>query len=171
MQRAAIRFNGAENFVSWTRFDEYGFANYLRSEVGGGVAQINPGNYPNSNYWLRMDRVNGTNFFFYEKATKAAAWQLVSFPSPVNGTKLVRADLAGQPLQVGIIHATFNGQLGVQFTDFSLSVSNSRRWPPLTAVRLDPGDKCLTTAWMSPGNRAPAVLAAWWWSGRERTTW
>ena len=118
-------FNGSENFVSWTRFDEYNFANYLRSEVNGGVAQINPGDYPNTNYWLRIDRVSGTNFFFYQKATKAAAWQQKSFPSPVSGTKLMRADLAGQPLQVGIIHATFSGQLGVQFTDFSLSVSNT----------------------------------------------
>ena len=118
-------FNGSENFVSWTRFDEYGFANYLRSEVNGGVAQINPGDYPNANYWLRMDRVNGTNFYFYQKATKTAAWQLETFPAPASGTKLVRADLAGQPLQVGIIHATFSGQLGVQFTDFSLSVSNA----------------------------------------------
>ena len=118
-------FKGSENFVSWTRFDEYGFANYLRSEVNGGVAQINPGDYPNANYWLRMDRVNGTNFYFYQKATKTAAWQLETFPAPASGTKLVRADLAGQPLQVGIIHATFSGQLGVQFTDFSLSVSNA----------------------------------------------
>src|SRR6266516_2407533 len=27
---------GKENYVSWTRFDEYGDANYLRSEVNGG---------------------------------------------------------------------------------------------------------------------------------------
>jgi hypothetical protein len=26
-------FNGSENFVSWTRFDEYGFANYLRNNI------------------------------------------------------------------------------------------------------------------------------------------
>ncbi len=84
-----------------------------------------PAIIPTANYWLRMDRVNGTNFYFYQKATKTAAWQLETFPAPASGTKLVRADLAGQPLQVGIIHATFSGQLGVQFTDFSLSVSNA----------------------------------------------
>ncbi len=49
-------FGGSEDFVSWTRFDEYSFANYLRNEVNGGVTQINPGGYPNSAYWLRMDR-------------------------------------------------------------------------------------------------------------------
>ena len=79
--------NAAENFVSWTRFDEYGFANYLRSEVNGGVAQINPGDYPNTNYWLRMDRVGGTSFLFYEKSTKAEGWQSLSFPSPANGNR------------------------------------------------------------------------------------
>ena len=84
-------FNGAENFISWTRFDEYGFANYLRNEVNGGVTQINPGDSPNTNYWLRMDRVGGTNFFFYQRATKTAAWSPETFPAPVNGgTKLVQ---------------------------------------------------------------------------------
>src|ERR1019366_447799 len=40
--------SGKENFVSWTRFDEFNFPNYLRSEVNGGVSQINPQGYPNS---------------------------------------------------------------------------------------------------------------------------
>ena len=70
-------YAGSENFVSWTRFDEFSFANYLRSEVNGGVAQINPGDYPNTNYWVRIDRVRGTNFLFYQKATKAGAWVAV----------------------------------------------------------------------------------------------
>jgi len=144
-------FNGSENFVSWTRFDQYNFANYLRSEVNGGVNQINPGNYPNTNYWVRIDRVSGTNFLFYEKATKAGAWQLRTFPSPVNGTVLKRPDLAGVPLQVGIIHATFSGQLGVQFTDFSLSVSNSST----VAAPLPPSGLTLTT------NAGNALEASW----------
>ena len=117
-------YGGSENYVSWARFDEFGFPNYLRSEVNGGVAQINPGNSPNANYWLRLDRVQGTNFYFYEKASAGSSWQLRSFPAPVNGTVLRRPDLSGRALQIGIMHATFNGQLGVQFTDFSLSISN-----------------------------------------------
>jgi len=116
-------FGGTENFVSWTRFDQFSFANYLRNEVNGAVDQINPGDYPNSDYWLRMDRV-GNSFRFYQKATAGAAWSAVSFPAPVSGESLNRPDLAGQPLQVGIIHATFAGELGVQFTDFSLTISN-----------------------------------------------
>lgn len=158
-------FNGAENFVSWTRFDEYGFANYLRSEIDGGVDQINPGDYPNTNYWLRIDRVNGTNFYFYQKATKTAAWEQESFPSPVSGTKLERADLAGQPLQVGVIHATFSGQLGVQFTDFSLSVSNVNAVtapPPPSALTVTTnGDNGLDVGWR-PGTDSAGSLAVVW---------
>ena len=120
--------NGLENYVSWTRFDEtFGpnskWANYLRSETNGVVNQINPGDYPNADYWLRMDRV-GNVFHFFQKSSFADAWVLKSFPALGNGPDLVRNDLAGLPLQVGIIHATFNGLQEVQFTDFSLIVSN-----------------------------------------------
>ncbi len=156
---------GLENFISWTRFDEFGFANYLRNEVNGGVDQINPGNYPNSDYWLRMDRVRGTNFYFYEKSTLAGSWQLISFPAPVNGSILRRPDLAGQPLQVGIIHATFGNQLGVQFTDFSLSVSNIT---PVAAPSA-PSGLVLTTnliqglnvSWNPGAGSAGSVVAVW----------
>jgi len=158
-------FNGSENFVSWTRFDEYNFANYLRSEVNGGVDQINPGDYPNTNYWLRMDRVNGTNFLFYQKATKLAGWQAVSFPSPVNGTKLVRPDLAGQPLEVGIIHATFNGQLGVQFTDFSLTMSNSSTvaapQPPSGLTLTTNVGNGLNVSWSPGAGSAGSLVVVW----------
>ena len=128
---------GKENYVSWTRFDEFSFANYLRSEVNGGVAQINPGGSPNNNYWLRMDRIRGTNFMFYQRATNTAAWQLVNtFPAPVTGgTNLRRGDLLGQPLQVGIMHATFNNQIGVQFTDFSITASNAGPFAATPSLR------------------------------------
>ena len=166
-------FNGSENFVSWTRFDEYGFANYLRNEVNGGVAQINPGNYPNANYWLRMDRVNGTNFYFYEKATKAAAWQSRDvFRRRSSGTKLVRADLAGQPLQVGIIHATFNGQLGRSIHRFHLErFQCQHRYRAVAAVGIDAGDQHRERPGCFLAAGQPAAPAVWWWSGPARMTW
>ncbi|HEV2437594.1 MAG TPA: DUF5695 domain-containing protein [Verrucomicrobiae bacterium] len=157
-------YGGSENFVSWTRFDEYNFANYLRSEVNGGVAQINPGDYPNTNYWLRIDRVRGTNFLFYQKATKTGAWQLVSFPAPVSGTVLTRPDLAGLPLQVGIIHATFNGQLGVQFTDFNLTESNvtfATAPSPATGLTVVTNAGGLNVTWQ-PGSGSAGSLVVMW---------
>ena len=162
-------YGGSENFVSWTRFDEdFGggnsWANYLRSEVNGGVAQINPGDYPNTNYWLRIDRVKGTNFLFYQKATKAGAWQLVSFPAPVSGTTLRRPDLAGLPMQVGIIHATFNGQLGVQFTDFSLTESNvtfAAAPSPATGLTLTTNAGGLSVSWTPGAGSADSLVVMW----------
>jgi hypothetical protein len=59
--------SGEENYVSWTRFDEYSIANDLRSEVNGTVTQVNHGSYPNGAYWLRMDRV-GNVFRFFAQA-------------------------------------------------------------------------------------------------------
>jgi len=158
--------NSTENYVSWTRFDEYNFANYLRSEVNGGVTQINPGNYPNSNYWLRMDRVNGTNFLFYEKATKTSTWTPVTFPGPVSGTTLRRADLKNKPLQVGIMHATFAGQIGVQFTDFSLTASNSApvappSAPPWLVAVPDPASGTLDVSWAAGAGSAGSVVVVW----------
>ncbi|HKW29897.1 MAG TPA: hypothetical protein VJT54_11210, partial [Verrucomicrobiae bacterium] len=157
-------YGGSENFVSWTRFDEYNFANYLRSEVSGGVAQINPGDYPNTNYWLRIDRVRGTNFLFYQKATKAGAWQLETFPAPVSGTVLRRPDLAGLPLQVGIIHATFNGQLGVQFTDFSLTESNvafAAAPSPATGLTVVTNAGGLNVSWAPGAGSAGSLVVMW----------
>jgi hypothetical protein len=156
-------FGGKENYVSWTRFDQYTYPNYLRNEVNGVVQQINPGGYPNTAYWLRMDRV-GNNFRFYQRTNSADAWRIVSFPSPVNGTNLARADFAGQPLQVGLIHATFFNQLGVQFSDFSLTASNlnlASPPSPATGLSLNTNSAGITLSW-SPGSGGSLAVV---WTG------
>jgi hypothetical protein len=158
-------FGGSENFVSWTRFDEFNFPNYLRNEVNGTVAQINPGGFPNSAYWLRMDRV-GNVFRFYQRTNSTDSWRVVSFPSPVNGTNLTRTDLAGQPLQVGIIHATFNGRLGVQFSDFSITATNFDSFgtppSPVTAIAVNTNASGgLDLAW-SPAAGSSGTLVVMW---------
>ncbi len=123
--------------MSWTRFDDFNFPNYLRNEVNGSALKINPGNFPNSAYWLRMDRV-GNVFRFYQRTNSTGTPVPRHLPAPVNGTNLTRNDLANQPLEVGIIHATFNGQLGVQFSDFSITTSNMGPFatPPSPATGL-----------------------------------
>jgi Family of unknown function (DUF5695) len=158
-------FGGSENFVSWTRFDEYNFPNYLRNEVNSGVQQINPGGYPNNAYWLRMDRV-GNSFRFFQRTNSTDAWKIVSFPSPVSGTNLVRADLAGQPLEVGIIHATFNGQLGVQFSDFSVTATNFNSFAappsPVTVFSVGTnGSGGLNVAWSPAAGSSGTLVAVW----------
>jgi Family of unknown function (DUF5695) len=161
-------YGGKENFVSWTRFDEFNFPNYLRSEVNGGVAQINPGDFPNGAYWLRMDRIRGTNFMFYQRSNNVAPWQLVTtFPTGqvTGGTNLRRADMLGLPMQVGIIHATFAGQLGVQFTDFNLIESNvSFATPPAppTGLNLQTNINGTVTVSWTPGSGSAGSLVAVW---------
>ena len=155
---------GSEDYLSWTRFDESGFANYLRNEVNGGVQQINPGGSPNSNYWLRMDRVHGTNFMFFQKATSGGAWQLVTFPSPVSGTSVHRGDLAGQPMQVGIMHATFANQIGVQFTDFTLIASNVvyvATPSPATGLTVTGNVGGLNVSWTTGVGSGGSLVVAW----------
>jgi hypothetical protein len=109
--------------------------------------------------------VNSTNFYFYQRATTAAAWEPESFPSPVGGTKLVRADLAGTPLQVGIIHATFSGQLGVQFTGFSLSVSNVTALavppPPSGLILTTNAGNGLEVVWQPGTGSAGSLVVVW----------
>ena len=157
--------SGKENYVSWTRFDEFGFPNYLRNEVNGGVTQINPGGYPNITYWLRLDRI-GNVFRFYQRTNSTDAWRGVAFPAPVSGTNLTRSDLAGLPLQVGIIHATFNNQLGVQFSDFSITATNfdSFAAPPSRPANLTLATNnaiSLNISW-TPGSGSSGSLVAMW---------
>jgi len=158
-------FGGSEDYVSWTRFDQFGFANYLRNEVNGSVQQINPGGAPNSAYWLRLDRI-GNTFRFYQRTNSGDAWRVVSFPAPVSGTNLTRSDLAGQSLQVGIIHATFNNQLGVQFSDFSITATNFDSFAappsPATGLTVSPnGSGAMNVSWTPGVGSAGSVVVVW----------
>jgi hypothetical protein len=160
-------YNGSENFISWARFDEYGYANYLRNNIDGGVEQINPGDYPNAAYWVRIDRVNGTNFHFYQRTNATSPWELETFPGPVNGTTLTRTDLAGLPLQVGIMHATFAGQLGVSFSSFSLTESNTSfaatPSPASNLIMATNADETKSLSW-TPGEGSAGSLVSMWTS-------
>ncbi|HWY77119.1 MAG TPA: DUF5695 domain-containing protein, partial [Verrucomicrobiae bacterium] len=75
-------------------------------------------------------------------------------------------DFAGQPLQVGIIHATFNGQLGVQFTSFSLTESNAGPFAttPQPATALSVGTNAsggLNVSWTAGTGSAGSLVAVW----------
>jgi len=106
-------WNGAENWLSMTRYDEFGVGNWIQSTINSVSAQNTQPS--DSNYWLRIDRVNGTNFNFYSKALSSDPWQLIA------GSSVERPDLAGLTLQVGIEHATYLvTPTQAQFEDFSL---------------------------------------------------
>src|SRR5262249_2979117 len=94
-------------------------------------------------------------------------WKPESFPAPVsNGTNLIRNDLNGQPLQVGIIHATFAGQLGVKFSNFTLYTTNMGPFAttPSAATSLAVTTNAngnLTASW-SPGSGSVGSLVVVW---------
>ena len=136
---------GGENFLSLTRFDEYGFANYVRNEVDGGLSQINP-NGGAANYWLRVDRVGGTTFNLFETDKPSDPWS-----SDFN--TLSRPDFAGLALQVGLIQCTFAPGAGsVNFANFSLHATNMG---PFASAPASPSGVLLST------NSATDLLASW----------
>jgi hypothetical protein len=104
---------------------------------------------------------------FYQRSNNVAPWTLVNtFPAPVTGgTNLRRGDLLGLPMQVGIMHATFNNQLGVQFTDFSITVSNVGPFvtapPPATSLFLATNNGALNISWV-PGSGSVGSLVLVW---------
>ncbi|HYG23810.1 MAG TPA: DUF6055 domain-containing protein [Verrucomicrobiae bacterium] len=158
---------GSEDFLSWTRFDQFNFPNYLRNQVNGATTQVNPGGFPNNNYWLRIDRVNGTNFHFYQRANAGDPWQLVNFPAPISGTVIRRADFAGLPLQVGLVHATFSDTAReARFSDFSLTATNidsvSVAPNPVTSVDVVTGtNRNATISWNPDAASAGTLVTIW----------
>ena len=88
-----------------------------KNNVNGVKTDTGLGTYPNTNYWLRIQRV-GNVFNLYERVTLGVAWNLVG--------SVMRADFSGVPLQVGIEQADFGGGATrtARYEKFSLTVSN-----------------------------------------------
>ncbi|MCX7867002.1 MAG: LamG domain-containing protein [Limisphaera sp.] len=139
----------AENYVSWTRFDQFGIANYFRNEVNGDTsgAVRRPIFEVNNNYWLRLQRV-GNTFYAYERATADQEWILRDQQD--------RPDMDGLPVQVGLIHATFSANtLTAAFSNFRLTGPNVQAGteaPPASGLSIttDAGPGALRIQW-TPG--------------------
>jgi hypothetical protein len=121
-----------EDWISWTRFDQFGIGTYARAEIAN--AKILSSTQPDvgsGETWLLLVRQNETNFFFYQKAHKTDAWK----PAP-NGVTYTSALYANQPMQVGIIAEAFDsGAVQTdQFDNFMLDISAPPVTLSLTAV-------------------------------------
>src|SRR6185436_570848 len=159
-------FGGSEDYVSLTRFDQFGFNNYLRNEINGVVTQIDTDTAShngsrvvpsNNNYWLRIDWNSGANVFgFFESDNGATWWPITNSPT------LARADFVGQPLQVGIMHATFNNLISVQFSDFSVVATNFDAWStppaPVTGLTVAAGTNYANISWVPDPASAGSVV-------------
>jgi hypothetical protein len=93
-----------ENWVSFTRFDEFGIGTYARENLDNAVLQSTQPNPNNGDNWILIIRDHGTNFNFYERATNTAPWGL----TPLQ-TSYAIPQFAGQPMQVGIEYAQYTG--------------------------------------------------------------
>jgi hypothetical protein len=115
--------NGAEYWVSWTRFDEFGIGTYARLTLANGTTRSTQPAQGDTNYWLLMVRRNYTNFSFYQRTLPTQPWA----PAP-NGTVYNVAAFNGVPMQVGIYGGGFNSSLPVldQFDTFMLDAEPSK---------------------------------------------
>ena len=101
---------------------------------------------------------------FYQKSDQRRRVAVVTFPSPVSGTSVHRGDLAGQPMQVGIMHATFANQIGVQFTDFTLIASNvvyAATPSPATGLKVSGDVDGINMSWTPGAGSAGSLVVAW----------
>ncbi len=107
-------WNGAENSVSLTRFDQFNVADLILNTTNGVSWETDLFGVNDPNYWLRIDRTDGTTFNFYQKALASDPWQLI-------GSAVERPDFAGLTLQVGIEQFTLTSNPAqAQFESFSL---------------------------------------------------
>jgi regulation of enolase protein 1 (concanavalin A-like superfamily) len=126
MARAAATdgsaFNGSENHVNWWFFDQYTVITSARPCVNGVSTIIDQGGVvPVNNMWLLLQRVNGTNFYCYQKKNPTDPWTFMP-----GATMVMPAFTSGVPLQVGLAQSTFTpgpDEL-VQFDNFMLDAAN-----------------------------------------------
>ncbi|MGH7969857.1 MAG: hypothetical protein ACREIC_14125, partial [Limisphaerales bacterium] len=95
-------FLNGEDWVSFTRFDEFGIGTYARLNITNAVLQSTEPNPNNGDNWLLIVRQNGTNFNFYERSSNTAPWHL----TPLQTAYQV-PQFAGLPMQVGIEFAQY----------------------------------------------------------------
>ncbi|HEY5911928.1 MAG TPA: Ig-like domain-containing protein [Verrucomicrobiae bacterium] len=151
-------FNQSENFVTCTRFQEFGIGEHVRFDLNGADTDgylTSPGDDAdlNTTHGVRITRV-GDVFSFYNR-TNIDAWHLM-------GT-LTRPEWAGVPMQVGIQDAYFTGNSGqTYFAGFELSGPNVN-FPAmptapsgLVKTASNPGGS-LTLSW-TPGNPVNSSL-------------
>jgi len=119
-------FTGTENWVSFTRFDQFGIGCYPRLNLRNGVTQSGQGSVGDGFYYLLMVRRGGANFYFFQRTNTADAWVPTG---TVTGGPAVTYNVpafVGQPMQVGLLSCGFNSQNTVvdQFDNFLLDVGS-----------------------------------------------
>jgi len=127
-----------ETWVSFTRFDLYGFGTYARLNLDNAVTRTTePGGFngagttSDTNLWLLMLRQNSTNFLFFQRELATDPWS----PTP-NGISYAVTNFSGLPLQVGLLAGGFvsGNEVTSGFDSFMLDQTLTVLAPTLTAV-------------------------------------
>jgi hypothetical protein len=151
--------DGRENYFILGRFDEYSIANMLKNETNGRKRDTKLGTWPNANHWLRIQRA-GDVFNLSEKGSETEPWSQVG--------SVTRTDFNGQPLQVGIEHAVYDGghTLKGAYKNFSLTVSNAGPFAkapePATEIRSVAGVKGERILSWTPGKGSSGSVVTIW---------
>jgi len=151
-----------EYWVSFCRFDEFGIGTYARRNIDGVVSQ---NTQPDplaaaqaTNQWLLIVRTGGREFDFYKRAGLTDAWQQVP-----NKTHYSLAQIAGQPMQVGIMAGPWSGAaLTTSFDNFMLDSTSGTSlqiavsggnviliWPPIPGATPQSSDNLQPTNWQN----------------------
>ncbi len=130
MARAAepngAAFGGSENWVYWGGFGQFNVSGNARTAVNGADTErtVVDGNNT-QDFWMLMQRVDGTNFLFFRKINETDPWTYLP------NLSFSRPDFAGVPLQVGLFEATYTGNTGTTvFESFRLVADGFSPTPP-----------------------------------------
>lgn len=131
LARAATFQTGAtlpagENWLSLSRFQEFGLGDGVRFATNSADSEFlytaGANSDTNSSRYYRIAR-SGDTFNFYNKTNAGDAWTLL--------TTLVRPDLTGLPMQVGIQQGVFTANSPINYyTDFQLNGANVANGTP-----------------------------------------
>jgi hypothetical protein len=157
-----------EDWISWTRFDQFGIGTYMRAEIDNAkVVSSSQPDIGSGQFWLLLVRQYGTNFYFYQKANQTDPW----LPAP-NGVTYASALYANQPMQVGIIACAFDSGLVQvdQFDNFALDVSGAfgltitpsgpnlvLSWPDQPGVVVQSTTSLMPASWRAVTSPTPTV--------------
>jgi hypothetical protein len=116
-----------EYWVDLARFDEFNIGSYVRQTIDGGVSTLNVNGTTQSgqtdqgdgNFWLLIVRSgDGSQFDFYKRVSSTNAWAQVP-----NKTHYSISQLAGRPMQVGLMAGPWGGGNTVQYDRFMLDAA------------------------------------------------
>jgi hypothetical protein len=146
---------GGETHVNWWK-RQAGALSGRRTLTGGYAAADNVAGSVTTDTWLLMQRVNSTNFLFFEKGTATDPWTLagrLTLPTATNNT----------PMEVGLAEEMLTASVGTaQFDSLMIDGpgigSPVGAQPPPAATGLTSvlnGDLSMTFTWVAASNNVP----------------